>query len=63
VQESVGGEEAEEDVSAVVRCQIFHVTFAEKPHYEAVSYTWGDPHSLAEIILDGMRVRVGKNLY
>ncbi|KAE9365621.1 HET-domain-containing protein, partial [Stipitochalara longipes BDJ] len=46
-----------------VRCKLSHVTFAEKPQYQALSYTWGDPHHLKEIILDGVRVKVRENLF
>jgi hypothetical protein len=39
----------EEKDHSVVRCELSHVTFAQKPQYEALSYTWGDPNDLKDV--------------
>jgi hypothetical protein len=54
--------EKNEDKS-IVRCELSHVAFGEKPQYEALSYTWGDPNDLKDIIVDGVVMRVRANLY
>jgi hypothetical protein len=53
----------EEKDDSVVRCELSHVTFAHKPQYEALSYTWGDPNDLKDIIVDGLQMTVRANLY
>jgi hypothetical protein len=34
---------------SVVRCELSHGTFAQKPQYEALSYKWGDPNDLKDV--------------
>jgi len=51
-----------EDLS-VIRCDLFHVTFAQRPEYEALSYTWGNPTDLKRIYLNGTKTTVRENLY
>ncbi len=46
-----------------IRCQLIHVTFASKPQYEALSYTWGPSNDLRTILVDSHRVMVRRNLY
>lgn len=36
-----------------VKCKIVHTTLSEKPHYEALSYTWGQVKTCAWITLEG----------
>ena len=48
------------DVS--VRCSLQHVTFAQKPKYEALSYTWGDETAKKRISINGKEFEVGRNL-
>jgi hypothetical protein len=44
-------------------CKLIHVTFAEKPQYEALSYTWGDQTVKEAIFVDGKEFLVGQNLW
>ncbi|PMD42254.1 hypothetical protein L207DRAFT_553431 [Hyaloscypha variabilis F] len=44
-------------------CSLIHVKFAQKPKYRALSYMWGDEAMQAEILLNGVRFRVGQNLW
>ena len=53
----------EKDDDSIIRCELSHVTFGEKPQYEALSYTWGDPNDLKDIIVDGFQMKVRANLY
>lgn len=46
-----------------VKCKIVHTTLSEKPHYEALSYTWGQVKSCAWIKLENVRFPVTTNLY
>lgn len=46
-----------------VRVKLVHKTFAEKPKYEALSYTWGRPDVVKGIKLNGTRVEVRENLW
>lgn len=43
-------------------CSLQHAYLQESPRYTALSYTWGDPTIKADIILDGQRIQVTKNL-
>jgi hypothetical protein len=49
--------------NSVPSCRIFHTTFAEKPVYEALSYTWGDDSIKSNIILNGCDFEVSRNLF
>lgn len=46
-----------------VKCKIVHTTLSEKPHYEALSYTWGQVETCAWIKLENVRFPVTTNLY
>ncbi|KAH7319034.1 heterokaryon incompatibility protein-domain-containing protein [Rhexocercosporidium sp. MPI-PUGE-AT-0058] len=49
---------------AVVKTSLHYVTFAEKPKYEALSYTWGDETADRErISINEKEFVVGRNLY
>jgi hypothetical protein len=40
-----------------------HATFASRPRYEALSYTWGKPDVVKAIELNGARVNIRENLW
>jgi hypothetical protein len=44
-----------------IRCQLVHVTFHQRPKYEALSYTWGLPEPTKTIFIDGEPVTIRKN--
>jgi Heterokaryon incompatibility protein (HET) len=46
-----------------ISCELIHVTFKERPKYEALSYTWGDDMPKENIFVCGRVFRVGRNLY
>jgi hypothetical protein len=46
-----------------IQCRLKHVTFANKPKYDALSYTWGDPTNLKTIRVDGKSLQIQKNLW
>lgn len=45
-----------------IECELVHRTFASKPKYEALSYTWGDPSNQKSICLNGSKFKVRVNL-
>jgi hypothetical protein len=45
------------------KCTLKHVTYGERPKYEALSYTWGDETQRRDIHLGGHTFSVTKNLY
>jgi len=45
-----------------IRCSLRPVSFYGKPHYDALSYTWGDPNATKLIEVDGVAVKVTSNL-
>ncbi|PQE06204.1 HET domain protein [Rutstroemia sp. NJR-2017a BBW] len=47
----------------IPKCTLKHVTFGERPKYEALSYTWGDETQRRDILLGGHSFSVTKNLY
>ncbi|KAJ9657254.1 hypothetical protein H2201_008235 [Coniosporium apollinis] len=49
--------------SEPIRCKLYFSTFAERPSYSALSYTWGDPGDTKYIEIDGFRIQIGKNLW
>lgn len=51
------------DLEVSVTCSLQHVTFAQKPKYEALSYTWGDETAKKRISINGKEFEVGRNLY
>ena len=48
--------------SQQVRCDLEICSLDENPHYEALSYVWGDQSHLLHILLDGQVFLVGSNL-
>lgn len=52
-----------EDANDTLRCALIHVTFREKPKYEALSYMWGDETLKRKIIVNGKVFLVGQNLW
>ncbi|KAK0515386.1 hypothetical protein JMJ35_002765 [Cladonia borealis] len=48
--------------SQQIRCDLEICSLDEKPHYEALSYVWGDQSHPLEILLDGQVFLVGLNL-
>lgn len=46
----------------LVSCRLEHASLEDRPYYTALSYTWGDPSTTHEIILNGQRVQVTRNL-
>jgi hypothetical protein len=50
------------DVPDLVKCSLQVVLLDEKPVYEALSYTWGDPDTTEAIHVNGTRVDVTVNL-
>ena len=47
--------------SGPVRCSIRHVHLQERPHYETVSYCWGDSDLSASVEVDGRPLPVPTN--
>jgi len=45
-----------------IRCSLRTVQLEDHPHYEALSYAWGDPNDCRRIFLDGRVGRVTANL-
>jgi hypothetical protein len=53
-----------EDLTSEIHCKLQHVTFAQKPKYEALSYTWGDEtKNRHKISINGAEFEVVENLY
>jgi hypothetical protein len=48
---------------SAVSGELIHVTFGERPTYQALSYTWGDDMPKENIFICGSAFRVGSNLY
>jgi hypothetical protein len=46
-----------------VDCKLVHISLDEDPDYDALSYTWGAPQPSRMIVVDGVEVSVGPNLY
>jgi hypothetical protein len=50
----------------LIRCQLFEAWLYQQESsmdYAALSYTWGDTEKVHEIIVNGSRLAVTKNLY
>jgi hypothetical protein len=45
-----------------IRINLKHTTFADKPKYESLSYTWGSASNVKEIEINGTLVPVRRNL-
>lgn len=44
-------------------CTLRHVSLDDEPEYNTVSYVWGDPAPIYEIVLDDVSYPVAANLY
>jgi Heterokaryon incompatibility protein (HET) len=55
--------EAARDYKASIKCTLQHATIAQKPKYDALSYTWGDETAKRRISINGREFEVGRNLY
>ena len=55
--------EPAKDSEGTITCKLRDITFAEKPKYEALSYTWGDEIAKKRIYVNGKEFQVGRNLY
>jgi hypothetical protein len=53
----------EQDADEPIQCRFGHVRLAQRPHYEALSYTWGDQTNQYPVSIDaaGNVVHVGQN--
>ncbi|KAG0647275.1 Heterokaryon incompatibility protein [Hyphodiscus hymeniophilus] len=47
----------------LIRCDLYATTFAQRPLYSALSYTWGTPGDTRYIVINGFQTEVGKNLW
>jgi hypothetical protein len=45
------------------RMTLAHATFASRPRYEALSYTWGKPEPVKAIELNGITAQIRENLW
>lgn len=45
-----------------VSCTLHHVSLDDKPEYVALSYSWGDPHNIVPILVDGCSFLATQNL-
>lgn len=46
-----------------LRAKLFEVDLTSKPHYDAISYTWGDDTSTTSITINGAQVHIRHNLF
>ncbi|KAN0095104.1 Heterokaryon incompatibility protein (HET) domain containing protein [Hyaloscypha variabilis] len=46
-----------------IDCKLMHVSFRERPKYEALSYRWGTENASEIILLDGHAFKFRKNLF
>ena len=44
-----------------IRITLAHATFASRPKYEALSYTWGKPDQVDSIELNGYALQIREN--
>ncbi|KAI0102806.1 heterokaryon incompatibility protein-domain-containing protein [Nemania sp. FL0031] len=51
------------NTSPYLECRLEHVTLSRAPEYIAISYAWGDVEDKAEIIVDGCKLVITRNLY
>jgi hypothetical protein len=47
----------------MIACEFFTVDLDQAPPYIALSYTWGDPNDPLPIVIDGIVVKVTRNLH
>ncbi|KAH7303439.1 heterokaryon incompatibility protein-domain-containing protein [Stachybotrys elegans] len=50
------------DDDSPIHCDTWSVALSAEPHYEALSYVWGDPAKSAILRLNGQQVQVSQNL-
>jgi hypothetical protein len=55
--------EAAKDSKTPIKSSLHHITFAQKPKYEALSYTWGDETTKEKISINGKEFEVGQTLF
>jgi hypothetical protein len=53
----------QEGAGDLVRCELRHVTFGEKPVFKALSYTWGTSEETKTIFMNNQRFEIRENLY
>lgn len=46
-----------------IQCHITHVSLDAPPHFNAISYAWGDPEDTCLITLDGLEFPVTRSLW
>jgi hypothetical protein len=46
-----------------IQCTIESLPFANKPHYDALPYTWGDMKRKKPVTVNGKKMEVTENLY
>jgi len=49
--------------SCRIECRLFTTSFWSGPRYDALSYTWGDPSVEEEISVNGVALKVRRNLW
>ena len=54
--------EPNQNRDALVSCRLRYATFAEKPKYETLPYTWGNESVKERILLDQSDFYAGRNL-
>ncbi len=47
----------------IPECRLIHASLSEKPQYTALSYVWGNPERTRVIVVDGLSVRIPRNLF
>jgi hypothetical protein len=62
-RETVLGKGGTSQTPRRLHCDIKHVKLADKPSYEALSYTWGSPHKTTEISIGRSIHRIRHNLW
>ncbi|CZR60698.1 uncharacterized protein PAC_10594 [Phialocephala subalpina] len=51
------------DKQQPLSCRLTHVPFLKRPVYEALSYTWGSPELINNILLNGKPMAIRQNLH
>jgi hypothetical protein len=50
-------------VNGQISCNLKHVPFANRPKYDALSYSWGELSENHVVLIDGRKFEVGTNLF
>jgi len=50
------------ELETEIRCELVQYALSDAPVYDAVSYAWGSGVPERDIMLNGHRIRIGKNL-